>query len=75
VNDEPPRPGTEPLLRVVRGEPDPAELAAVVAVVATRSDRAPSTPRPLSVWAARSRLVRPQLRPSPGAWRASSWPR
>ena len=27
MNDEPPRPGTEPLLRVVRGEPDSAEDA------------------------------------------------
>lgn len=65
----------EALLRVVRGDPDAAELAAVVAVVSTRSERAPEPRRPLSVWAARSRMVRPQLRPAPGAWRASSWPR
>ena len=66
---------TEPLLRVVRGTPDDAELAAVVAVVATRGSAGEPTPRPLSVWAARSRMVRPPLRPAPGAWRASAWPR
>lgn len=68
-------PERPPLLRVVRGEPDPAELAAVVAVVAARSAGGEAAPRPLSVWSARSRLVRPPLRPGPGAWRASAWPR
>ena len=66
---------TAPLLRVVRGEPSPEELAAVVAVVfarrrATGAEPAPAAP---SLWAA------PQLRPAlsggPGAWRASGLPR
>jgi hypothetical protein len=66
----------EPLLRIVRGAPDAAELAAVVAVVsAGRRPSGADAPRPLSVWSARSRLVRPQLRPASGAWRASAWPR
>jgi len=66
-----------PLLQVVRGTPDAEELAAVVAVVAARGTASgdDATGRPLSVWAARSRLVRPPLRPSAGAWRASAWPR
>ncbi|MDH4158981.1 MAG: acyl-CoA carboxylase subunit epsilon [Actinomycetota bacterium] len=65
----------EPVLRVVRGQPDAAELAAVVAVVTASRSPTDGGPRPLSVWAARSRLVRPQLRPAAGAWRASAWPR
>jgi acyl-CoA carboxylase epsilon subunit len=69
-------PDPPPLLRVVRGTPDDAELAAVVAVVASRAvPAAEPGARPLSVWAARSRMVRPPLRPGPGAWRASAWPR
>ncbi len=71
--------GTEgadrPLLRVVRGEPDPAELAALTTVVLAAANAAaprsgaPSRP---SVWADRSALVRRPLHPGPGAWRASS---
>jgi hypothetical protein len=72
----PAQPDPAPTLRVVRGEPSAPELAALVAVVAAQagSGGTPS-PRPLSVWAARSRLVRPPLRPATGAWRASAWPR
>ncbi|MCW2708464.1 MAG: Acyl-CoA carboxylase epsilon subunit [Frankiales bacterium] len=58
-------------LRVVRGDASPEELAAVVAVLASRSgsEAAEETPAP-SAWAA------PQLRaplppPGPGAWVAS----
>ena len=64
------------VLRVVRGEPDATELAAVVAVLATSSGSntvGPAAKR--SMWAARSRQVRPPLHPSPGAWRASTLPR
>jgi hypothetical protein len=63
------------VLRVVKGSPSPAELAALVAVVRAAVAPVAGTRRPLSVWAARSRLVRPPLRPGPGAWRASAWPR
>ena len=69
--------GTEavapPLLTVVRGEPTPEQLAALVAVLAARSgaaEPAPTAAAPL--WSA------PQLRtpmfPGPGAWRASGLP-
>ena len=62
-----------PLLRVVRGNPSLEELAALIAVVATRGGKDPEpTPAP-SLWA------RPALRtphsPGPGAWRASTLPR
>jgi hypothetical protein len=66
---------TTPRLRVVRGGGDDHELAALVTVLATRATPPLPPARPLSVWSARSRLVRPPLRPGPGAWRASAWPR
>ena len=64
-----------PLLTVVRGEPTPEQLAALIAVVSARAgaasgDEGPAPARPL--W------NRPQLRtpltPGPGAWRASALP-
>ena len=61
-------------LKLVRGNPTPEELGAVVALLAARSgsgaaeEQAPSRP----LW------NRPQLRtalhPGPGAWRASGLP-
>jgi hypothetical protein len=67
-----------PLLRVVRGDPDDAELAALTAVVASlASGEAPGedSATPPSRWADRSALVRAPLHPGPGAWRASALPR
>jgi hypothetical protein len=66
-----------PALRIVKGEPTAAEVAALVAVVAASGAEADqgATPRPQSVWSSRGRLVRPPLRPAAGAWRASAWPR
>lgn len=64
-----------PLLTVVAGSPTPEELAVVIAVVATRGVRiAESTPN-FSLWARKSRMTRPALRPGFGAWRASMMPR
>jgi len=64
----------EPHLRVVSGSPTPDELAVVVAVLSTRGT--PATPPPeFSLWARKSRNVRPSLRPGFGAWRASVMPR
>jgi hypothetical protein len=64
---------TEPLLRVVRGNPTPEELAALIAVVSTRGVAAEEPAAARSLWASPS-LRRP-LSPGPGAWRASSLPR
>ncbi|MFZ0323593.1 MAG: acyl-CoA carboxylase epsilon subunit [Actinomycetes bacterium] len=66
-----------PTLRFVKGQPTAAEVAALVAVVAAAPSAHPTdgAPRTLSVWSSRGRLVRPPLRPGPGAWRASAWPR
>jgi hypothetical protein len=61
-----------PLLRVVRGEPDDTELAALTAVVAALASRAaPAEEAPnRSRWADRAALLRKPHRPGPGAWRA-----
>ncbi len=66
-----------PVLRVVKGSPDDAELAALVTVVAALAARgsAATTPRTRSLWHDRHRNIRPPIGPGPGAWRASGMPR
>jgi hypothetical protein len=65
------------LLRVTEGNPTPEELAAVVSVLAARlstvTATGPTTAR--SEWGAPARKLRGIHRHSPGAWRASAWPR
>jgi hypothetical protein len=65
-----------PVLRVVRGDATPEEIAAVLAVLLSRA--APSegdAPRPVpSAWADRSRQLRRPLFPGPDAWRRSALP-
>ncbi|NIH85490.1 acyl-CoA carboxylase epsilon subunit [Amycolatopsis granulosa] len=73
-------PPARPVLRVVRGNPDEAELAALTAVVAAAAsaggEETPRKPERTSFWADRAALVRrPLPRPGAGAWRASAWPR
>lgn len=71
-------PPARPVLRVVRGNPDDAELAALTAVVAAAASAAPEPEKPerTSFWADRSALVRrPLPQPGSGAWRASGLPR
>ena len=63
-----------PLLRVVRGNPTPEELAALVAVVASRGGAAEPEPTPPSLWASRAAGLRRPLWPGRGAWRASGLP-
>ena len=68
---------SRPLLRIVRGEPDDAELAALTAVVlSVASATAAATPEPASRsrWADRAALVRRPTAAGPGAWRASGLP-
>ncbi|MGB2838325.1 MAG: acyl-CoA carboxylase subunit epsilon, partial [Actinomycetes bacterium] len=56
--------------------PDPDEIAAVVAVLSRRAAGSPPSSRPKrSLWASRSRQVRPLLGAGPGSWRASTLPR
>ncbi|MFB4297892.1 acyl-CoA carboxylase subunit epsilon [Actinomadura sp. NTSP31] len=74
----------KPFLQVVRGDPSPEEIAALVAVLTARARaaaaaRAGGEPR-TSRWADRSRLVRTPVSGGlpprgPSAWRASGLPR
>lgn len=65
---------------VVRGDPDPHELAALVAVLAAGAGAGAGEPnggpvdQPAS-WAAYWRGLRPQLRPGTDGWRESGRPR
>ena len=64
-----------PTLRVVRGDPSAAELAALVAVLGVAAGpAAPPPPRTLSEWARPKRAVRAAPHPGRGAWQAGSWP-
>jgi hypothetical protein len=66
---------TQPLLRVERGEPDDAELAALTVVVSTlaaAAGAADEVRRP--PWSNPRALVRPQMSHGRGAWRASGMP-
>lgn len=69
-----------PMLRVVRGDPTQAEIAALIMVITARARRRAAARRhrpepPHSAWTDRSRLVREPMRPGPAAWQASAWPR
>jgi hypothetical protein len=68
---------TAPLLRVVKGNPTPEELAALVVVVAARQAAlAPhEPPSESSAWSAPSRRFRQPLYPGPDGWWRSSNPR
>jgi hypothetical protein len=67
------------LFRVVRGEPDDAEVAALTVVLAAAAASAAAAAAPddrgRSVWVDRTAMVRGPLHPGPGAWRNSTWPR
>ncbi len=65
-------------LSVVRGEPTAEELAALVAVIASRGaggEGESAAPSKVSGWTERARYVRGRLPHSPGGWRASALPR
>ena len=64
-----------PMLRVVAGNPTPDEIAVVVSVLAARAGAGTEEQPQFSLWARKSRNVRPVLRPGFGAWRASYMPR
>ena len=60
------------LFRVVRGEPDDAELAALTVVLATTTSAPAPTAR--DRWSDPSVRFRTPLHPGPGGWKASAWP-
>jgi hypothetical protein len=68
---------SDPVLRIVKGDPTPEELAALLAVVAARSAAAPAdspTTDRASDWATYWRNHTRPFHPGPGRWRASAHP-
>ena len=68
---------SRPLLRVVHGNPDDAELAALTAVVAglaSTGSAEPSQHPRRSLWADPAHRLGTPPRPGPGGWRASALP-
>ncbi len=66
---------TAPFVRIVRGDPSPEELAALVAVLAARSAGGPAPSAGSGAgWSSYWNSARSPLRPGPGAWRSSSLP-
>ena len=68
-------PDQRPLLRIVKGDATPEEVAALLAVVTALGARAARpAPRPTSEWSAHHRKLQRTLPHGPGAWRSSSLP-
>jgi hypothetical protein len=79
TNPPVPEEPAKPVLRVVRGNPTPEEIAAVVSALAARSSAAGAGARTdaapaetASGWNDRSRALRTPLPHGPDAWRASA---
>ena len=73
-----PEPETRrPVLRIVKGDPTPEEIAALVTVLSARAASAGGEQPPprRSEWAGHERRMRRPVHPSPGGWRASAYPR
>jgi Acyl-CoA carboxylase epsilon subunit len=68
----------EPRLTIVRGDPTPEEIAALVTVLTARLNP-PGPARAGEImrngWSSRSRMMRNPLSRGPGGWRASALPR
>lgn len=67
------------VIKVVKGNPTPEELAAALAVVQARAAALASVPsgarRPADAWSAPGRVARRTLpQPGPGAWGRTYWP-
>jgi hypothetical protein len=65
----------QPFLRVVSGNPTPAELAAVTVLLTARARAAaaPEDPAPAGGWSDLTLRIRRMPPPGPGAWRNSAW--
>jgi hypothetical protein len=67
----------EPRLTIVRGDPTPEEIAALVTVLNARIESAGQTRVSGAArygWSSRSRMVRGPISRGPGAWRSSALP-
>jgi hypothetical protein len=73
------RPEGRPVLRVIRGDATPEEIAALVAALMTRASGPVGVPEPSrlvrSAWSDGARRLRTPIHPAPGAWRRSALPR
>ena len=68
------QPEQRPLLRVVKGDATPEEVAALVAVVAALGNGGEPPTRRTPEWSAHHRKVRRTLPHGPGGWRSSGLP-
>lgn len=81
MNDRPSTQGTDPdptappVIRVVRGNPSPAQLAALTVVLSAAGGSPEPEPPRRSLWTNRARYARPRPAVGPGGWRASALPR
>lgn len=66
--------GSTPILQIVKGDPTPEELAAVLAVLVMSAPPSDEHRVPASGWSAYWRSVKAPLTPGPGAWRSSAHP-
>jgi hypothetical protein len=66
---------TQPVLRVVRGDATPEEIAALLVALVAVTPAAGAPRQARSAWADRGALLRRPPAPGPGAWRASALPR
>jgi len=74
VVEEPTESASKPLLRVVKGDPTPEELAALVAVIAARNAAAPARKRRMrSEWGHPAHQMRGSHRRGPDAWHRSAF--
>lgn len=72
-DDQPGEAKKVPYLRVIRGNPDEVDLAAVIAVLAARGSGVVVAPATRTGgWSSRAALLRQPLRPGPGAWTSAA---
>jgi Acyl-CoA carboxylase epsilon subunit len=71
VSETPEEAPARPLLRVVKGDPTPEELAALVAVLASRGGGEPAPEPPRSPWGRPGVGLRQSVPIGPSAWRES----
>ena len=68
-------PDTRPVLRVVRGDASPEDIAVLTALLAAAGGGGSADePKGMSLWRSQARNTRRVLHPGPDAWRASSMP-
>lgn len=74
--DEPTSEERRATFRIVRGEPTDEEVAALSVVLAGAAGSATAAPAAVrDRWSDPAARLRVPLRPGPGAWRTSTWPR